>query len=415
MINRNLLIQLFIHITLMIGAYHLLLHFEVFSAVPNHSNLLHWDGEFYHKIMAEGYEYIPYLGSNMAFFPLFSLLWKLSTFSPVSISIFNLLLFSVSLVWLLKAEQVNSLLPLFLLSLGPMIFFALPYPEALFFLCATAISLGYKFDNQLLKNAGFLFASMTKVAAIIFIPAIVITELYFLYGRELNHRIAIRIAFSALACFIGTLIASMVQGFQTGKWFYYLEMQQYWGRNWILPEIPIHAPVAFDGIAWTIGLIAIYISLKFLWARLMPVLKHRADSLGIDQAVCFSVLYLSATVILDTCYTYNTGGANIWSINRHLFCTPFAVIFIFWLIRYFKGIQADYFAILVVVLLGYYFADSFRDLERIICYSLFFIALAIFKFDLKQRYMPLLIVIYVLSCYLQLKYYHSFLSGHWIG
>src|SRR5690606_11192213 len=229
-------ISIFLHLIIVITGYWLLHSLKYFHSQPTNHNLINWDAVFLKSIVTDGYEYVPYSGTNLAFFPLFPLLWKVTGFSPVGISIFNAFLFLASLTLLLRRKQVDFIILLILLSIPSFIFFAVPYSESLFFLFATCILIGYEQEAPFLKNIGFLGASIVKSASIIFIPAIIICELL----GENNGKDQVRSVYiSSLSSLLGLVVGATVQGIQTGQWFYFLEIQQYWGRHWIVPELPL--------------------------------------------------------------------------------------------------------------------------------------------------------------------------------
>lgn len=408
---KKTLFNFVFHVVLIIASYFLLFNLQIWSVLPDKDNLLNWDAAYHYSIMTEGYEYIAFVGCNLAFFPMFPLIWKVSSLSPVGISILNVVLFILALGWLLKKEQVSAVMQLLIISIPSFIFFALPYSEAVFFLFATLIIIGYRSNNHWLRNIGFLGASMTKSVSVLFIPAIILSE-YMGAKRELTeeHK-GNGMIWSCLSSFAGLLIAACIQGLQTGKWFYFLEMQQYWGRHWIIPEIPLYTPVAYDAISFVMGLIAVYLCGKAFYSAVM---KQNSNNICLpDKNVIFCLLYLAATTILDTCFTYNNGGANIWSINRHFFCTPFVVIMLIWLVRDFSPSKAESIFILLLIISGIYITHIYQNPQYILSYVLFFGAFLTMK--VAPAHSKYLIAVYLFNAYMQLQYFHGFLSNSWIG
>ena len=409
---KKTVINLTLHVIIVVGSYFILFNLKIFNLLPDNTNLLNWDASFHHSIMAEGYQYIAFTGCNLAFFPLFPMIWKLIGLSPMGISIFNSLIFLAGLSWLLRKEQISSVMQLLLISIPSFIFFALPYSESIFFLFTTMVIIGYRNNNQLLRNIGFLGASVVKSASIVLMPAIIICEFMSARERKFNERLSHSMIWSALSSFAGLLIAACIQGMQTGKWFYFLEMQQYWGRHWILPELPLYSPIAYDAISFMMGVIAIYLSAKYFYGAMIS-LQASVRMLFPDKAVIFSLLYLSATTVLDTFFTYNNGGANIWSINRHFLCTPFVIVMIIWLVRDFSPSKTEWILMLLLTLSGIYFTRIYQSPLYLLSYVLFFTTLTVLKMD--KGYAKYLIIIYLFNAFIQLQYYHGFLSGNWIG
>lgn len=410
--NKDILIKLLFHVIILLISYLLLFQFNVVKAWPDNINLLNWDGEFNYSIMEDGYEYIPYSGSNMAFFPLFPLFWKLTSFSAIWISALNFAVFLCAIFWLFKTEKVSGQQLLFILSIPSFIFFALPYSESAFFLSAVLIVVGYRDENPTLKNLGFFLASLAKSVSIVLIPAIILCEFIshsYQQSRPKNHK---PIYLSIGSSILGVFIVGLVQGIQTGKWFYFFEMQQFWGRRWIIPEIPLHTPVAYDAIAWIFGVFAIYFCFKHFLSIYFPKMTGNQNAV-LTKPVFFSLMFMSATTILDTFFTYNMGGANLWSLNRHLFCTPFTVVFIIWLIRDFQPTKSDCIFIFSMLTFGLYLTDAYLSYKITFCYILFYSTLILLK--LRPHFVPLLLAIYLINCVILISYYTDFLSGKWIG
>lgn len=411
-LSENPVIILTFHIFSAIFLYFLMYHLGYFKALPNDTNLLYWDGRFHYSIATEGYEYIPYNGTNLAFFPFFPLVWKFTSLSPLWMSLLNFILFQVSLYYLLKIEKIHWIFSLLITSIPSFIFFALPYAEAISFVFASLIVFGYKKNNQLLICIGLFGASFAKSASVIFIPAILICELFAMRRPISFYSMKKKILVYSIASLSGLLLAAIIQGVQTGQWFYFFEMQQFWGRHWIIPEFPLHTPVAFDGIAFIVGCFAIYICFKY--ALHLACARFPAEpTFELNKAVFFSALYLSATTILDTAFTYNMGGANIWSINRHLLCTPFAIYFLIWFVRDYMPAVSEQIAILVFLFLGIYLTGIYDKPMMIVAYLSFFTSLTVLKWS--PKYAFCVIVIYLLQCFLQVQYFQDFISGRWVG
>ena len=75
---------------------------KAFEKVTN-ENLIRWDAEHFLFIRNNHYDQTKVGDYIFAFFPLFPLIWELTGLSAVGISIFNFLLFVLSLIILFKA------------------------------------------------------------------------------------------------------------------------------------------------------------------------------------------------------------------------------------------------------------------------------------------------------------------------
>src|SRR5690606_15706247 len=138
---RNSVYAFLIFVFSLCVAYFLMDAFGYVHTIPNENNLLNYDAKWYHSIATEGYRYIQGM-CNIAFFPLFPLVWKTLKVSEATISLFNFCVFAGAFVWLFKSGKFSIWSLLFMLTLPSTIFFALPYSEAVFFLSGAMILVG---------------------------------------------------------------------------------------------------------------------------------------------------------------------------------------------------------------------------------------------------------------------------------
>lgn len=414
--NRTPLL-IFLHFNIFVIAYLLLLHYQVIDAVPDEQNLLNWDAFWYHDISEKGYVFLPLQVCNMAFFPLFPFLWKLSQLSALSICLLNLAIFITSFYLLVRKEAVSPIFLLIMLGSPSFIFFGLPYSESLSFLFATMILLGYQLKYSPIKISGFLLAATVRSVSLLFIPAIILTEILTYDRKKPKRRLLLNLFYSIAACASGLMISAYVQFRQTGRWFYFLDIQQFWKRHWIVPKFPLttYDPeriIGVDGAAFVIGSIAAFHCLKWIFLRLRQRDSHPFQNL--PKAVVFSALCLAGTTFLDTFFTFNLKGAtNIWSLNRHLFCSPFFLIYLLWLVRDFKPEKSGKLVIALLLICGIYFTGVYQHTLPFIFYLTFFCAVLVLKFaDPFKNY---LILFYLLSVFIQICFLNDFLHYKWVG
>ncbi|SHF48519.1 hypothetical protein [Pedobacter caeni] len=408
---------IFLHLNIFIIAYLLLLHFQVIDAVPDEQNLLNWDAFWYHDIREKGYVFVPSQVCNMAFFPLFPFLWKLSQLSAVSICLLNLAIFVTSFYLLIRKQEVSPIFLLIVLGSPSFIFFALPYSESLSFMFAAMILLGYRLKCSPIKITGFLLAATVRSVSLLFIPAIILTEILTYDKKQPKWRLLLNLFYSIAACTAGLMISACVQFRQTGRWFYFLDIQQFWKRHWIFPKFPLttYDPeriIGVDGAAFVIGSIAAFHCLK--WIFLSVRRRDLYPFHNLPKAVVFSALCLAGTTFLDTFFTFNVKGAtNIWSLNRHLFCSPFFLIYILWLVRNFKPEKSEILALALLLIFCVYFTGVYQHTLPLTFYVTFFCSLLVLKFaDPFKNY---LILFYLLSLFIQVCFLNDFLHYKWIG
>lgn len=416
----RLIIILAGNLTLTALIYFILFKLEILSFLPDEFNYLNWDVAFYKDIKEIGYVYAGSKASNMAFFPLFPYVWKLIQSSALQIGVFNFVLFACSLALLIGKEKFETRYLLALISIPCFIFFYLPYSESLFFFFGTLIIKGYKDDKFSFLMIGILGCCLTRAVSTVFIPMIIITEI--MHWKNSKDTVAFpykRLLLCCLTALLAILIVVCIQGVQTGKWFYYLEAAKNFNRGLILPSLPFTtiAPekiLGIDGIAWVTGLVAVYFCLKWTLISFKCFLLKQDCPLVFDRGVYFSMLFVSAVFMIDTFFTnYIDGRTNLWSINRHLLCTPFAVYFINWFVKDDKKEKFDLYSLIIIFISGIFITGIYQYQLHTYFYVLFVLSMFLSNFFAKAT--MLLYPLYIFNLILVVVFYHDFLSFKWVG
>ena len=171
--------------------------------------------------------------------------------------------------------------------------------------------------------------------------------------------------------------------------------------------------LGLDSLALFIGLIAIMYFLWFLLYKIITKLNRNFLSVQMDKSVVFSLLYLSAITILDTFYTSNLRGTNIWSMNRHLLSTPFFVVFLIWLSNKKKFHKAELYMIGWIAMITLAASSLYRYpstlLLQFLLYPSLFISLLL---NVRKIYF---IALYCVSIIIQVYFIYGYISGSWLG
>jgi hypothetical protein len=394
-------------------------YFNAF-VLPNNRNLLNYDASWYYTIKKSGYIYAPGASGNLAFFPLFPLVWRLTNLSPFCLSFFNSVIFFGSFVFLTIKEKLSAPILLFILAFPSAIFFLLPYSESIFYLFCVLIIIGYQRKNCLLF-IGLFGASLTRSTCVIFMPAIlIITLLTYGYDIQGRKKMLTALLYQTLATLGGFMVASAYMAWDTGKWFYFIEVQKYWGRQWIIPSFPFTTisparVLGLDAVTVVIGIISIYICIKWIFLNLKQRLyPKKTRHINFDPHVLFSALYLAGNTIIDTCFTFNSDlKTNIWSINRHIMCTPFAAVFIIYLYNQFRPQLKEKIFFIALIAGGLFYTEIYKYPQLTLFFVFFFAMLLVLKY---ARFITNIFwLYYIFSIFIQLGFYSDFLSNLWIG
>lgn len=415
-VNKVALIIL--HFLLLLALYFCLHKSGVFSILPDNANILKWDAEWYLSIKSDGYVYLSGQMCNMAFFPLFPVFWRFTFLNNIGIAVVNLAIFVFSLRLLLKYSDLPPLKILLILSVPSFIFFFLPYSESLFFLFGVLVIKGFEDNSRTWTCLGLLGCSLARSVSVIFVPALLImmvADLYTLSNTTGRRAIFINTVVCCASCIAGVLIVAYMQWENTGTWFYFLKVQQYWSRGQILiPGIPFttispRRILQYDSLALLTGMLSIFFGVKYVVEKI----KVRSGT-PMPKSVFFSILYLAATTLIDMLFTYKIGNqTNIWSLNRHLFCTPFFVWFLIWFWNSCQNKRWDAYLICGIVCLCFGISGIYKyPLPAIyfLCFSVLF--LVVKHFPVLEKFGML---IYLLNLFLQAKLFYEFIWGDWVA
>ena len=412
-------------VLLPVAIYFLLCCFKYIIRSPSNENVLYFDAGWYNQIREFGYIYKSNSMCNMAFFPFFPYLWKFTMLSPIGISILNVLIFIFAFALSLEERNFKKIYVLALVTTPSFIFFFLPYSESVFFLFGVLLLRGFQHDNKQLVYVGLLGCGLTRSVAIVFIPAIIVSELicYFNTGRKENILIVLkRIIFQCLASLTGVFVIALMQRNQTGSWFYFIEIQKFWGRHFQLPSLPFttgnpSGVLGVDGIALIIGMIAFYLFLTYAFKTSNN--KSESSENTFPKPILFATIYIIIIAFLDSFFTNDFyGKTTIWSIGRHILCTPFFIYFLNWLMVDYKPKIADLVFINGLILLGLFFVELINypyQLAYYLVYLLVFINTISFKGLIFKKYSLFFYPIAVLNLYVMVIFYQSFLYNNWIG
>jgi len=416
---------LFISFVIVSITYSIFFKFSIVNRIPDQFNVVKYDGEWFNGIRNFGYIFAPNQMSNMAFFPFFPYLWKWTFLNGLQISFVNLIIFAASFFLLIGKTIYKTSYLMIISTLPCFIFFFLPYSEACFFLFGTLVILGYRKDSTALICLGLLGCCLTRSVSTFFIPAIIITELLAYKDSGISRKKLItNIIIYTLVCVSSIFVVILVQGLQTNKWFYYIEVQKYWKRDWLLPSVPFttispNKVLGIDAVALILGCTAIFFCLKWGYAYLVSEkklarIRVTVKSSHICKSVYFSALFLSAIAIIDTCFTYDIeGSTNMQCMNRHLLCTSFALCFLNWIHKDYNPEKWDIYFIIGLLLSGIFFTGVINYIHHTIYYILFGMSFFLYKFFPKSQ--PALVLLFLFNVFFMVIFYQDFINGFWIG
>ena len=416
-----------IHIVFLLSGYTILHFLGVVNQVPNNYTIIKWDVGWFDSIRNSGYLFSNNSQSNVASFPLFPYLWKITGFTLIGISILNYLFFLTGIIIICNTFHLKQYELLLMLSLPSAFFFYIPYSESLFFLFGSVLLSGYVKKNSYMIMIGLFLCSLTRAVSLTFIPAIFLVEIF---SNDINkHGLIKTLKFSLLyfsIVVIGIALVAFIQFKQTGIWFAFSKAQVFWAHHFQIPEFPLTTwdnwrLIWLDGTAfWVCILALIILIIKFV----KQIISAKNEVKYSNKAYLFSLVYLSFFVFYSLFYCGKdpNGGTTLICLNRYIFATPFFIIFFIDFIQSDNFSKIKYWGFLIFNILFWFLFGLYKPFNgwSMVSTLIYFLIISaylqvVLMFNSKNFIEKWWLGIYCLNLFLQIYLFNVFLNNIWVG
>ena len=151
--------------------------------------------------------------------------------------------------------------------------------------------------------AGYLVQFLYSFSPLLFLQNLYST---LIFQKKILRRSSLKeLVFQLSACVLSLLAVAYIQYYQTGKWFYFIEVQKFWGRTPRLPKLPYTtlAPqrvLGVDAIAFVVGLIAGYLVVCWLLLSIRKIWNRDIEiHIENNRAIYFCSLCLFGIALSD--------------------------------------------------------------------------------------------------------------------
>lgn len=420
------LLNIGIHIFCFITGIYVFHWYGIIPELPNVTNISQWDANWYKSIVDSGYSYDESKQSNVAFFPLFPLIWRMLGLSTIGISLFNALCMVGGVLILKKSLKFPNWHLYLYLSIPSLIFTFAPFSEGVFFLALATIIYGFS-KNYYIALLGVLMACLTRSAAYTFAP---IFFIMFIIQSDKNTvwRELIKLIGLLVVSFLGVLLAKWIQFLEVGQWFGVFDVFKHWHREISFPTFYL---TTWDGprLLWLDGS-SLFIGLccMFIVASIF-VKKIKGSKVSISPDYLFSLAYLGVVtgVIVLFAYEDAKGGTSIFSLNRYVYATaPFIGLLSFLFHK--AKFSLESFSIFVIGFILCWFAfGGGRELnltdvywgqfikQNIYIFGVGGFLLVFYLFIQSKKSNIFHVVFYVALLSIQLFLFSAYLKSYWIG
>lgn len=393
----------------------------------------HWDAGIFKCVSERMYkiELDCYGNVRAAFFPLLPMVWRVMDASPISISLLNYFLFSVSvalLVFFLSKDTFKNNIVLFslLLCLPATISFYIPYSEALFLFTMTLLAIGLLKKKYWLYFIGAVLMALVRPATVFVLFGILWVELVYFSGNKHIKRFVGAAFRKGLPFAAGYLIAVCIQYASSGSWNALLEAREYWKMNGSFTQGFSDWSVEGFGLSiFTLFCVSLPVII-FLGYTAWTFFKSKSEfAHNIKDNRATYLFFVSMLYIFGiTVFNLNRQGLDLHSFSRYILASPpFYIVVILtynaihkttlkWFVGAFIGTCLLLYLVLNNVQYGGNKMDfSFFGLYLFLMVSFF---LLISKFLPKTLQTVMVIVLVVLSTVWNTYLLNAFLSNAWI-
>jgi len=403
-----------------------------------YSNMYRWDAQLYKTIGDDGYarENVQ-INERFAFYPLFPFLWKISGIDSPLIFILNYFLFVIALILLseaVKEKNTPDNLFTFLLAilLPPVVICYLPYAESLFILSLVIAICGLVSRKYWLFFAGALAFSMTRPAVVIFIFALVLTDLrYFLIHRKFYFFLR-EVILKILPFIAGFILVTLIQYGYSSSWTAYFEALTFWpSESGLFNKI---TDWSIEGFGMTVFAIFFLATPCLIYSVVWGSKVFRKDQENIKVISLFSgdrmwiKQYLFDVSVLFTvgnlAYTFLTSGNVLNGFYRYTMSVPTFYIILFLLperIGTKTLLQKSVAVILCLAAAIIFLAKvAYGDDRFRFQYMGMYLSIIIFLFIVFEHYMSfpvkvVLLILLLLSCLTWHSYlFNMYISDAWL-
>lgn len=266
--------------------------------------------------------------SIFAFFPLFPVIWKLSMLSGKAVSLFNFILYIISLLLLVFTfcDSNKRMGVLLAFTLPTLTVFFIPYSEAVFMLSISIAVYGWKRKNNKLYMAGLFLASMTRPVFILLIASCIATEIFLWLcnkKRKMNFK---HIANTCLPILSGVLLVTLIQRiYHHGSLLTFIHAQKHWGTFLQIPKTIVDWSTEGYGMnVWAMGFCFVFGSVILL-SKFFKREEDTSNDSETNYWTYYSWIYMMAAVV----FVLLLQGGCLHSLYRYTLCTPFFYIILF--------------------------------------------------------------------------------------
>ncbi len=326
------------------------------------------------------------------FFPLFPLVWKVTTLNNIGISFCNYFIFAISIALLithfLKTDDRNKLLIYFLcIALPSVVVYFIPYTEALFLLCAAFTFIGIAKNKYYLYFISAVLLAMVRPATVFILLAFLAVEGISLVANKSIKTFLKNIALRSVPFALGYFLAIFIQFLYTSSWTTFLDAGVYWNGETFnaIETISDWSKEGFGLSSFAIFFVCVPAFAYLLYSVINQEARKNAysqDMEGYHHYYVFmaSLFYLVGLLL----FTLLTSSGNFHSFSRFVLDSPSFYIAIIFFLNYLPSLNKNTILLLciapIVLLVIFFLSIDYGGNKLTFNYTGLYLYILIFLF-----------------------------------
>ena len=417
--ERKAFINTFLLVILYAAGFFALQYFlYAISIVPIHptsKNLVMWDGGYYKTLAETWYNFKGGDEPNMAFFPLFPLIWKLLHLNVAGACILNILFFATGFSILCNLYQPSTRDKILWLSIPAVYFTFIPYTEALFFMLASIVIYGIKKEKKWVIWISLFLLSLTRATGVFLAPAFLAMTLLS-SGRDDWYRGLLKWLYLYLAPIIaGTAVFVIYEYIHSGHWLaFFLVQKEYWGHELRVPILPFNS-YAGPPLLWisALSMFTGFFSFFFLLKKFFKWLGKNEQQ---DKLLIASCVYLMMAMLVVILYSppWSGGRTTVSGMFRYSVTNPFFFIFLYHFTNKTTYTWKNYLFVFLLANILWLSFGSYMHIRVFLYYTTDTILLFMYMLYSNKKLTWPAIILTALNILFQVHFFQQFIGGHFL-
>ncbi|MCB0696740.1 MAG: hypothetical protein KDC07_05215 [Chitinophagaceae bacterium] len=381
-----------------------------------YDSLMRWDALSYHSVAELGYIHTEGEGTNTAFWPLFPIIWRITGLGAMSISLLNIIFFSIGFAAFNTVYKIDAPTRLLWLTI-PLFYLAwIPGADALFIMFTSLVLAGIHNRNHWLVRLAMLGVALTKPAVLILLPALLLMELLTSGKKHIFSALKVFLADHLIPALLGLLLFTVYQYRSVGIWFDFIRQRKLYGYYFRWPTFPLNSRFG-PGELWLDAAALFLCFIALVWIVRIVVAGFRKHAVAADRLFILSCCYLVGAMLFILFFnpTWEVNTTNVTGAYQLALATPF-----FWVLLYrftYTGNYkvSDYFKVLLLTNIFWLLFEHYQHIRYVLYFNFASVLIIMYMLQANKRIQwmqtAIVVVNFILQVYMIQRYMMNIKTG----